>query len=145
MTPRETVIAEARRWIGTPYRHQASALGLGADCLGLIRGVWRNLIGHEPEQVPPYTPDWSEPSGEEVLLTAAFRWLSPKALTSRDLGEVIVFRMRETGVAKHLGITAERNGNPTFVHSYTDHGVVESSLSQPWRRKIIARFDFPKE
>ena len=29
------------RWIGTPYRHQASLKGVGCDCLGLVRGVWR--------------------------------------------------------------------------------------------------------
>ena len=144
MIGRNNLLLETRRWIGTPYRHQASALGIGADCLGLIRGVWRNLIGSEPECIPPYTSDWSEPSGEEVLLNAAFRWLVPKPLNSEDLAEVIVFRMQAGGVAKHMGITAERDGSPTFVHSYTDHGVVECSLSRPWLRKIIARFDFPQ-
>ena len=144
MIARQEVLAEARRWIGTPYRHQASALGIGADCLGLIRGVWRNLIGTEPEQIPAYTADWSEPSGEEALLAAAFRWLVPKPLSSGELAEVVVFRMRDGGVAKHLGISAEMNGQKTFVHSYTNHGVVESSLSRPWLRKIIARFDFPQ-
>jgi NlpC/P60 family putative phage cell wall peptidase len=33
--------AEARAWIGTPDRHQASLKGMGCDCLGLVRGVWR--------------------------------------------------------------------------------------------------------
>jgi hypothetical protein len=28
----------ARGWIGTPYLHQASRRGAGADCLGLVRG-----------------------------------------------------------------------------------------------------------
>ena len=144
MITRKAVLIEARRWIGTPYRHQASALGFGADCLGLVRGVWRSLIGPEPEQVPAYTADWSEPSGDEALVSAAFRWLVPKNVSSCDIGEIVVFRMREQGVAKHLGITAEMNGSPTFVHAYTDHGVVESSLTQPWQRKIIARFDFPQ-
>jgi len=143
MISRHDLLTETRRWIGTPYRHQASTLGIGADCLGLIRGVWRNIIGQEPETIPAYTADWSEPSGKEVLLIAACRWLVPKPLTSVEVAEVIVFRMRDGGVAKHLGITAESNGHPTFLHSYTDHGVVESSLSGPWQRKIIARFDFP--
>ena len=62
MMDRAALLTEARRWIGTPYRHQASTMGSGADCLGLIRGVWRNLFGKEPEQIPPYTADWSEPA-----------------------------------------------------------------------------------
>ena len=38
---REQIVAAARGWVGTPYRHQASLKGIGADCLGLVRGVWR--------------------------------------------------------------------------------------------------------
>ena len=141
----QDIVCEARRWIGTPYRHQASTIGSGTDCLGLIRGVWRNLIGAEPEQIPPYTEDWSEPSREEVLINAALRWLNPKPLSSNGLGEVVVFRMRRDGIAKHLGITSELAGQPTIIHSYTNHGVVETSLSMPWQRKIVGRFAFPKE
>ena len=29
MTIRETIIAEARAWIGTPYHHQAALKGVG--------------------------------------------------------------------------------------------------------------------
>ena len=35
------ILAECRAWIGTPYRHQASVKGVGCDCLGLLRGIWR--------------------------------------------------------------------------------------------------------
>ena len=42
-----SVVVEARRWLGTPYLHQASECGVGADCLGLLRGVWRGVIGPE--------------------------------------------------------------------------------------------------
>ena len=61
---RPEVVTAARGWIGTPYVHQASVRGAGCDCLGLLRGVWRELIGPEPEVVPPYTMDWSEPQGD---------------------------------------------------------------------------------
>jgi NlpC/P60 family putative phage cell wall peptidase len=144
MTSRNDIVAEARRWIGTPYRHQASLIGAGTDCLGLIRGVWRTIVGGEPEVMPAYSADWAEPSGEEVLLAAAARWLRQKPLNSNDIGDVIVFRMRSTGVAKHLGLTALRDGVATFVHAYSDHGVVETALSAPWQRKIVGRFEFPQ-
>ena len=42
---RAAIVAEARGWIGTPYRHQASLKGVGADCIGLVRGVWRAFHG----------------------------------------------------------------------------------------------------
>lgn len=67
------VVAAARGWIGTPYRHQASRRGVGCDCLGLVRGVWREIYGQEPEAPGPYQPDWGERAGEDRLLTAAIR------------------------------------------------------------------------
>ena len=144
MISADDIVTEARRWIGTPYRHQASKIGAGTDCLGLIRGVWRGLLGDEPEAMPAYTVDWSETTGEETLLAAAARWLVPKSLNSNDIGDVIVFRMRSTSVAKHLGLAARRGGIATFVHAYTGHGVIETPLSTPWQRKIAGRFEFPQ-
>jgi len=140
---RPDVVTLARAWIGTPYVHQCSALGAGSDCLGLLRGVWRALYGDEPEAVPAYSHDWSEPQGEERLLRAALRHLIPCAPGLPVPGDVLVFRMRSGSVAKHLGIASERAGKPAFIHSYSGHGVIESALTAPWQRRIAARFAFP--
>jgi len=139
----ERVVQTARGWIGTPYRHQASTRGAGTDCLGLLRGVWREIYGDEPEDVPAYTPDWSEPQGEERLWRAALRHLQVQQ--GRAAGDLLLFRMRAGGVAKHLGIAGRIGPEPTFIHAYTGHGVVESPLSRPWQRRIVARFAFPEE
>lgn len=146
MTSREIVIAnEARRWLGTPYVHQASTFGAGTDCLGLLRGIWRALYGDEPEAVPAYSMDWSEPQGEERLWDAALRHLQPKGLKDQAVGDVLLFRMRSGAVAKHLGVVSALGDMPRFIHAYSKFGVVESPLSSPWRRKIVARFTFPEE
>lgn len=140
-----SVVADiARTWIGTTYVHQASLRGSGTDCLGLVRGIWRELYGREPEAVPAYSRDWAEPQGLEVLLEAAGRHLRP-VVPARPVqaGELLLFRMRDVGVAKHLGIVGQGGDAPSFIHAYTGHGVVETSLSQPWLRRIAARFDFP--
>jgi NlpC/P60 family putative phage cell wall peptidase len=133
----------ARSWIGTPYLHQASRRGAGADCLGLVRGVWRELVGAEPVQVPAYTPDWSEARREEALWAAARLHLVARAGGEAAPGDVLLFRMREGSVAKHLGILTDGGAEPRFVHAYSGHGVVENSLSAPWRRRIVAAFAFP--
>ncbi len=134
---RDAVVGAARRWIGTPYVHQQAVRGAGCDCLGLVRGVWREVRGAEPEAVPAYTPDWSEAAGDERLWHAARRWLSevPQAVP----GDVLLFRMRSGAVAKHLGIMS---GPDAFIHAYTGHGVVESPLSAAWRRRVVAAFAF---
>lgn len=141
-TAGERAVEIARGWIGTPYRHQASARGAGTDCLGLLRGVWRELYGAEPEAVPAYTLDWSEPEGDERLWRAARRHLIERSL-HRPVwpGEVLLFRMRAGAVAKHLGIAAMRGESPTFIHAYSGHSVVESAFSAPWARRVVARFD----
>ncbi|MFD1912129.1 peptidase [Halodurantibacterium flavum] len=135
-------LAEARVWIGTPYRHQASLRGAGADCLGLFRGVWRALYGPEPEPVPPYAADWAEPGRTEMLIAALDRHMMRRAGPG-GAGDLLVFRMREGGIAKHLGIAGEIGAGASFVHAYSGHGVVESPLSAPWARRIVARYVFP--
>jgi len=115
------VVAEARAWIGTPYVHQASVQGAGCDCLGLVRGVWRALYGAEPEAVPAYTPDWSEPQGAEILFAAARRHMRPVQGVWLP-GQVLLFRMRDGAVAKHLGLMAADGPRPTY-----------SRLYRPWR------------
>lgn len=143
MTSPARIVAAARGWIGTPYLHQASVKGAGADCLGLLRGVWRDVLGAEPEPVPPYTADWAEPDRREVLFEAAGRLLTAKPLRQAALGDVLLFRMRDGSIAKHLGIQSGVGSSAAFIHAYTHHGVIESPLSLPWERRIAARFAFP--
>lgn len=135
------IVTAARGWIGTPYLHQASVRGAGADCLGLLRGIWREVLGPEPETVPSYSPDWSEAARREDLAEAAGRWLVPTA--DWQAGTVLLFRMREGAVAKHLGILSVAGEAGWFVHAYSGHGVVESPLSMPWKRRVTALFRFP--
>lgn len=145
MAQHDRIVFAARSWIGTPYRHQCAQKGAGCDCLGLLRGIWREVMGPEPETVPDYSMDWSEAQGEERLWAAAARNLVPMALHAGAPGDVILFRMRSNSVAKHLGIIAMTGTDPTFIHAYSGRGVVESRLSMPWRRRVVARFKFPKE
>ena len=139
------IVEAARGWIGTPYLHQASVRGAGCDCLGLLRGVWREVMGAEPEPVPAYSQDWSEPQGDERLWRAAMAHLVAKPLDAGTPGDVILFRMRAGAVAKHLGLRSATGPEARFIHSYSGHGVVESPLSAPWARRIVARFAFPLE
>ncbi|MBN9598511.1 MAG: C40 family peptidase [Afipia sp.] len=143
MTPsltRTAIVAEARGWIGTRYRHQGSCKGVGCDCLGLVRGVYRNCLGREPETPPPYAPDWAEARGEETLADAALRHLEPVAFDAISGGEVLLFRWREGFVAKHAAI-ATCDG--TMIHAHDGAAVCEVALSPWWRRRLAYAFRFP--
>lgn len=144
---RAAIVAAARGWLGTPYRHQASARGVGCDCLGLVRGVWRELYGAEPEAPPPYRADWAETGGGETLLAAATRHLAPRSLAEARAGDVLLFRMSPAAAIKHCAILAGRGDGdpePRILHAYWGRAVVESWLGPWWRRRIAAAFSFPR-
>lgn len=136
----DDIVAAARGWIGTPYRHQASMKSAGADCLGLLRGVWRELAGSEPEAVPPYSEDWAEATGEETLFNALARHfgrIDPREIAP---GDVALFRMAPRGPAKHCGIVAEKSGAMTLIHARQNKRVSEEPFSPLWRRKLAFAF-----
>ena len=136
------IVAIARSWIGTPYVHQASVKGAGCDCLGLLRGVWRELRGEEPEDIPPYSPDWAEATGRETLYLALARHLTEIDRAALAPGDITLFRMTTRGPAKHCGIVAERDGALTLIHARQDRRVREEALSQLWRGKMAYAFRF---
>ncbi len=137
---RAAIISEARSWIGTPYRHQASLKGAGCDCLGLVRGIWRAEIGREPETLPPYRADWGEPSGREHLLIAMGRHFRDVPLACAESGDVLIFRMQTGAIAKHCGVMI----SPTaFVHAYYGHSTIETRLGPWWQRRAVAASQFP--
>lgn len=142
MTHRAVEIA--RTWLATPYRHQASLKGVGADCLGLVRGVWRELVGDEPEPTPAYTADWAEVGGRETLLEAARRWLVEIPLDKVALGDVVLFRMAPGCPAKHCGILSAVGATPRFIHAYWGRAVLESWMGAWWRDRLVAAFRWPE-
>ena len=142
MVSRTDVIAEARSWIGTPYLHQASIKGVGCDCLGLVRGVWRALYGAEPEAPPPYSRDWAEAHGRETLAEAAGRHMIPVAIDAIRPGDVLLFAMKEHSPAKHCVILSAPG---RMVHSIEVHPAAEVSLwaARGPRHRLRFAFSFP--
>ena len=136
----QAAFAEAMAWVGTPYRHQASTRGVGCDCLGLVRVIWRALYGCEPATPGPYAPDWAEAGGRDLLLEAARSHCREKAPEEAQPGDVLLFRWRPHHVAKHLGIVASGD---SFIHAYEGHAVTVSALVPQWRRRIAGVFAFP--
>lgn len=136
----DAIVAAARTWIGTPYHHQMSAKGFGCDCLGLVRGVWRDVYGDEPEAAPSYSRDWAEGSGRETLLDAARRPFLEIPIADAGSGDVLAFRWRARYPAKHVGILIERH---RLVHAFEYTPVMEIRMTPWWWRHVAAAFRFP--
>lgn len=146
MPRRAQIVDVARSWIGTPYRHQAAVKHVGCDCLGLVRGVWREVYGAEPEQPQPYTSNWAEETGVEALRDAARRHMIEidvmpyRKRAPLPLATLILVRVKERGPAKHAAIVT---GPQRIVHAYSGHAVAESDLPNAWMRRVAYLFDFP--
>ncbi|HRK23559.1 MAG TPA: NlpC/P60 family protein [Beijerinckiaceae bacterium] len=136
---RPDIISAARAWIGTPYLHQASLRGIGCDCLGLLRGVWREVIGSEPETPPPYAPDWAEAGFDETFAQACRQHLVPVVVNAARPGDVLLFRWRSGLPAKHAAILTAADH---IIHAHDGAAVAEVPLGL-WRRRIAFAFCFP--
>mgnify|MGYP002737543847 CR=1 FL=1 len=137
----DIVIAAARSWLGTPYHDQASLKGVGCDCLGLARGVWRENVGPQPFPIPPYRRAWGETGPREVLADGARRMMPEIAPSDATPGSLVLFRMMPRAIAKHVGIVT---GPDTFLHAYERLGVIEEPLTAAWRRRIAFTLLFPQ-
>jgi NlpC/P60 family putative phage cell wall peptidase len=137
----ERVIAAARRWLGTPYHDQASLIGVGCDCLGLARGLWREIVGPESFPIPPYSRDWGETGTVEVLAEGARGMMIEVVPGAAGPGALVLFRMVPGAIAKHVGILS---GPRRFIHAYERLGVIEEPLTQAWRRRVAFAFLFPR-
>jgi NlpC/P60 family putative phage cell wall peptidase len=149
----EAVVAAALSWLDTPYHHQASKKGVGCDCLGLARGVWREVVGPEPldpwgGRVPAYTRDVGESSGREVLADAAraigmIELPVENAVAAKVLpaGALALFRMTPRAIAKHCGILI---GGGLMVHSLSRHRVMRAAYDAIWARRVAYAFLYPR-
>ncbi len=136
----DRVITAARAWLGTPYHDQASLKAIGCDCLGLARGVWRDVVGPEPFLIPPYSRDWGETGPREVLAEGAAAVMIRVPPANAPPGALVLFRMERRAIAKHVGILT---GPATFLHACERLGVIEQALTPAWHRRIAYAFQFP--
>jgi len=127
MATAEQIIAEARNWIGTAYKHQGRQRTVAVDCIGLVFGVmhacgmgstlfWADFNrrhrsykrvpdGHTLHDIfSTYTPEY------------------PK--TKAQPGDVLLICM--AGMPRHTAILTERN---TIIHA---HSEARGCLEQPW-------------
>lgn len=137
---RADIVSAAREWLGTPYQHQASRKGVGTDCLGLLRGVWRETCGAEPAEVPPYTPDWMDLRPDDPLMCSVRSAFRETPVGQAKAGDVLLFRMALGAPAKHCAILTDPD---RIIHAYWGRSVCTTRLVPWWTRRIAGAFSFP--
>ena len=100
------------------------------DCLGLVRGVWREVIGQEPEAPPSYTPDWSETEGGGGRCSARRGGISSRWRSRR--------RGRATCWCSGCGTAASRSTSAFLARSGQGHPTLDSCLFRSRRGRVAA-------
>jgi NlpC/P60 family putative phage cell wall peptidase len=136
---RADLIAEARSWIGTPWRHQAAIKGVGADCVGFVRGAAEPFVGKVP-LATDYTTTWQLYRAEPRMYREFAARCEEVALDQFKPGDILLFGFGK-GPAHHCGYAAPEGH---IIHCYREAGsVVEQDLTDWWRRKLRHAFRVP--
>lgn len=134
---KEDVVKEVREWLGTPYHHQGRLKGVGCDCAGIVIGV-ADRIGFKAKDMYGYSDSPNSTRLLELLASQGIR--VPKE--RMQPGDVLLMRIRRD--PQHLAILVNGPNGYNMVHSYSTIGrVVEHSLDDKWRKRIVAVFRFP--
>jgi len=134
------VVYAAQQWLGTPFAHQASCLGQGCDCLGLVRGVWRMLHGDETFEVPLYAPRWRVWKNDARLQDGLAAQLEVVACDQVYIGAVLGFAIGQSETVNHLGIASK---DTRMIHCNSRSGVIETNINEHWLRLLKAQYLFP--
>ncbi len=123
MSLRDTIVAEAQSWLGTPYHHEGMVKGAGTDCAMLLVAVYHAAGVIPPIDPRPYPPDWHLHRGEERYLG----WLEDYAapVLAPGPGDVAVFQFGRC--FSHAGIVVRW---PLLIHAYVGEGVVLANGDQ---------------
>lgn len=133
----EAVIAEAKDWIGTPYRKHGRIKGVGVDCSMLLAEVYERAgaIGHVD---PVYAADWHLHHSEEKYIDWLVQLGDEVVGEEPRPGDVVVWKFGRT--FSHGAIVVEW---PMVIHAYMMRPVefcdaaVDSQLR--WRPRRVFR------
>lgn len=123
----DLIVAEAREWLGTPFRHRGRLKGQGVDCIGLAIGVARALGQVVQDRLDyPHRPD---PEVLRAGLAAQLEEVRPEAARPGDL-----LRLAINGKATHVGILSRLpDGRPGLIHAFAPcRKVVEHGWDGRW-------------
>lgn len=132
MNLREQIVTEARKYVGTPYRHLGRSRR-GVDCAGLLYIVFNALIevGSDFQDYPLY------PKSAEVF--ANIRHYAQRIKKS-DAGCGDIVLMNFSGCSTHFGILTDLG----VVHASNDVGaVIETEMPDNIRTWYFRMFGVP--
>lgn len=139
----ESIIAEARAWLGTPWRHQGRLRGIGVDCIGLIGGVALalDLPGAREWRDTPAFHNYGRQPDPAVLLAGCDLLMDAVPRAEARHGDVLILRFEKE--PQHFAFLATDRDYPTLVHALAlSRRVVEQRYDAVWRSRLVAAYRF---
>lgn len=139
---REQIIEIARTWKGTPWLHQASLKGEGADCEGFVEGVFKQAGYIE---VLGAVRNWRRREDGSLmlaLLNEHLDLLPDQSIGAAQPADILAFcdaDLRQPDIPRHLGIyTGQRSDGVHYVIHVGNEtrGVVEHRMDSRWLRRV---------
>lgn len=144
---RESVVAEALTWKGTPFIQRARIKGAGADCFTFVAQVMVNCGFYDGgDRLPPYHQDWFLHANEEHYTRLLLRFsreiltISGSFTAKVEPGNIVAARVCGARLFNHAGIVTRW---PMGLHCIKDGGVCEfDALRHPmWMGTDMRIFD----
>jgi|SRR5580698_1597457 NlpC/P60 family putative phage cell wall peptidase len=144
----QDVVAEARKWLGTPFKAKGRLRGLGLDCVGLPLMVAEALglsdKSREPLNGRRYSTYSDQPLGTYVH-DMCVKHLVAKPVREMKPGDILTLNV--STFPCHVAIVGEHPKHGlTLIHAYNGGPgkVIEHLIDIKWRRRIAGCFRFPE-
>lgn len=134
------IVDIARRWVDTPFHHQARLEGVGVDCVGLVIGVAREIGAVAPSF--DITGYGRVPDGVQ-LRRHLDEHMVPLEHADMAPGDVVLVAFDSH--PQHVGIVGDYlHGGLSIIHASGAHGrVLETRLLFTKAMRFVAAYRFP--
>lgn len=103
---KEMLQKELLAWVGTPYRHQCRIKQVGADCIGLVAGVFSEIgVPYNAKDFPKYPKDYHFHNSKEVLSVEIPKRVNVEQITERTTfmdGDILLYKFGK--ISSHAGV-----------------------------------------
>lgn len=145
---RADMVAEADTWLDTPWVHQLSQKGSGADCVGFLRGMAR-FVGHAEAPFVAYQRVSDERQEEKGLLMIKLLDEElerlPSLFDARE-GDWLAFKDKLSGLPQHVAMVRRYDaaaGIWQIIHATLKNGVRFNRLDRRELRFVIGAYHVP--
>lgn len=145
MTTRYEIITEARRWVGTRYKHQHRHRGHYVDCVGLIIGVGLacGCLEWTREAFRPWA-GYAQTPNPRQMTHGLHQFLDLVDDREPQLGDIAYIAWEEAPhLPMHLAILSQFEGRRTIIHASHRVGrCVEHGMDTVWQGRVVSWWSY---